>query len=297
MFLCAREPTPTRRAGWKDLEARWITRAIRRCYFVSTAHSRWKERERFGDWSRCAVIIAHRDDTYLTQPYYGSSYALFLYGYTILVGVAPSSNSSPRPIFLPLASNAIDAAANAAPALAPRVVDPFLNPTTAPAANPPSAPFHASFAFRALSLAHAVVANAHPIAPNSAAPLPTAPIVLASAGALLARTIAGASEPPSAARAHPTTAPNADDVIVAAIARSKHDADGASALTLDDIGRARRDETPRRTFRRPDRSPRRRSFPHSIARSFPHTRSTFLRVTSSRSRPFPSRSRPFPSLP
>ena len=243
MFLCAREPTPTRRAGWKDLEARWITRAIRRCYFVSATHSRWKERERFGDWSRCAVIIAHRDDTYLTQPYYGSSYALFLYGYTILVGVAPSSNSSPRPIFLPLASNAIDAAANAAPALAPRVVDPFLIPTTAPAANPPSAPFHASFAFRALSLAHAVVANAHPIAPNSAAPLPTAPIVLASAGALLARTIAGASEPPSAARAHPTTAPNADDVIVAAIARSKHDADGASALTLDDIGRARRDET------------------------------------------------------
>ena len=161
-------------------------------------------------------------------------YALFLYGYTILDGVAPSSNSSPRPIFLPLASNAIDAAANAAPALAPRLVDPFLNPTTAPAANPPSAPFHASFTFRALSLAHAVVANAHPIAPNSAAPLPTAPIVLASAGALLARTIAGASEPPSAARAHPTTAPNADDVIVAVIARSKHDP-CAPSFEVDDI--------------------------------------------------------------
>lgn len=167
-----------------------------------------------------------------TQPYESVSYALFLYGYTILDGVAPSSNSSPRPIFLPLASNAIDAAANAAPALAPRLVDPFLNPTTAPAANPPSAPFHASFTFRALSLAHAVVANAHPIAPNSAAPLPTAPIVLASAGALLARTIAGASEPPSAARAHPTTAPNADDVIVAVIARSKHDPCASSFVDI-----------------------------------------------------------------
>ena len=157
---------------------------------------------------------------------------VYRYGYTILDGVAPSSNSSPRPIFLPLASNAIDAAANAAPALAPRLIDPFLNPTTAPAANPPSAPFHASFAFRALSLAHAVVANAHPIAPNNAAPLPTAPIVLASAGALLARTIAGASAPPSAARAHPTTAPNADDVIVAVIARSKHDPCASSFVDI-----------------------------------------------------------------
>ena len=60
------------------------------------------------------------------------------------------------------------------------------------------------------------------MAPNSAAPLASAPAVFATAGNERDRNTAGASAP-HAARAHPTTAPNADDAHTALVNRSKHE--------------------------------------------------------------------------
>ena len=144
-----------------------------------------------------------------------------LYGCVMRIGVAPSRSHGAtvgETIFLPDTSTAALANANTAAALAPRLALPRLNPITAPLAHPPSAPFHASRTPRTSSAAHVALAYAPPSAPNSAAPLAIAPAVFTSAGKDRARYTAGASEP-HAARAHPTTAPNAEDPATAATTR------------------------------------------------------------------------------
>eukprot|EP00223_Ostreococcus_mediterraneus_P002356 CAMPEP_0179608882 /NCGR_PEP_ID=MMETSP0930-20121108/2691_1 /TAXON_ID=548131 ORGANISM="Ostreococcus mediterraneus, Strain clade-D-RCC1621" /NCGR_SAMPLE_ID=MMETSP0930 /ASSEMBLY_ACC=CAM_ASM_000580 /LENGTH=132 /DNA_ID=CAMNT_0021477407 /DNA_START=346 /DNA_END=744 /DNA_ORIENTATION=- len=126
-------------------------------------------------------------------------------------GVALSSNPLAVEIERPVISYAMLTNANAAPALKPERADPLRSPSTCPAHAPPTAPFHASLFPLACSAAHDVDAYNAPIAPNSAAPLASAPAVFASAGHARARTTAGASAP-HAARAVPTSAPNAADV-------------------------------------------------------------------------------------
>jgi hypothetical protein len=160
-----------------------------------------------------------------------------LYGCVMRTGVAPSPSHGAvvgDAILLPDTSTAALANANAAAALAPRLTLPLRNPITAPLAHPPSAPFHASLAPRASSAAHDTLTYAPPSAPNSAAPLAMAPAALTKAGNERARYTAGASEP-HAARAHPTTAPNAEEPATAAVKRAKQSAPSveASASSAD----------------------------------------------------------------
>lgn len=162
-----------------------------------------------------------------------------LYGCVMRTGVAPSPSHGAvvgDAILLPDTSTAALANANAAAALAPRLTLPLRNPITAPLAHPPSAPFHASLAPRASSAAHDTLAYAPPSAPNSAAPLAMAPAALTKAGNERARYTAGASEP-HAARAHPTTAPNAEDPATAAVKRAKQSPPSveASASSAEDM--------------------------------------------------------------